>query len=1050
MTQNPQDKNQQIATLRDKIAELEVVCNDEAQLPVVRDIIRNELEKTQQELAKLIGSDSEQPSSKDAVTTNQGTVTSNSSDLQGTVAGVISQSTIYQFFNGKPPEDGERLLQLYLNQLINQYDTVLLRRMTEKRQSGTEQATTPKLKLQDVYTSLTTNGADIVVEEQVGTVDVLEEWYEQQDYQATSPDTHDPLHVRRWQLYAPSSPLANPSSYQDTAWIAIPKDSDSNNPDEVLKLRGYRPELALDAIQQHKKLVLLGEPGSGKSTVLRYLAVLLAQQLLSMPTAIPGWEKVESLPIPILCPLGEVARALTKTGDADQALWQTLEQTIDGIHRLRDGLLKDAMKRGAVLLLCDGLDELPETSTSNSQIKPRRDIARALRRLAREIPDLCMVLTSRVKPYHESSDWQMPSEENWETRTIQDLAPGQVQTFIRSWYRALAGETGPLSEELATTRSDQLISQIDASYTRLEPLVKSPLLLTIMVILHDNSKNGVIPDERVLLYDECVKLLLERWEPVRNSDEPEERRRLLARLGNIPGLSLDLLRDVLHELAFHAHNQPQDNDGRGMIAGEKLNWEITKFFKGLGCANPVEKLDIFREVLETDAGLLQTPNHNCYAFPHRTFQEYLAACYLAEQADANEPDMCTLAYERWSDAPGQWRETLLLMIAQLRKIQPQKVYYNGLPWLKQLIEPQLHGQRKPTQQHQRDILLATLSYNETGIRETLGVKSKESQQTFEKKLRKSICQVLHKPCQDIGLADRIAMAQILGQLGDPRFPTTLKEWRRETFRTTFGKPKVYWCYIPAGTYRIDGWAEDEEEDTPAADITLPKYWIARFPITVAQFRPFVEVGYSDEAQRWWTPQGWQWKNERKRTEPWEWGSARWGGPNQPVIGVTWYEAMAFVNWRTEQLVDTLPEGYRLRLPTEAEWEVAAAYDGAGNRRHYPWGEAAPTWEHAVYNKSVLQQTAPVGCCAKGQAACGALDMAGNVWEWTASQFASYPQESHQVVEDLEANNPVAIRGGAWVGQAEHLFCGARNQNLPVNLGRGNPGLRVVVSLRIVH
>ena len=91
-----------------------------------------------------------------------------------------------------------------------------------------------------------------------------------------------------------------------------------------------RPELAFDAIRQERRLVLLGEPGSGKSTVLRYLAVLLARRLQGEDVAIPGWADVDPLPIPIFCPLGQVAQALTETGNADEALWQTLGTVLDG------------------------------------------------------------------------------------------------------------------------------------------------------------------------------------------------------------------------------------------------------------------------------------------------------------------------------------------------------------------------------------------------------------------------------------------------------------------------------------------------------------------------------------------------------------------------------------------------------------------------------------------------------------------------------------------------------------------------------------------------
>ncbi len=133
-----------------------------------------------------------------------------------------------------------------------------------------------------------------------------------------------------------------------------------------------------------------------------------------------------------------------------------------------------------------------------------------------------------------------------------------------------------------------------------------------------------------------------------------------------------------------------------------------------------------------------------------------------------------------------------------------------------------------------------------------------------------------------------------------------------------------------------------------------------------------------------------------------------------MIGVTWYEAAAFCAWLSEQLGDALPAGYVVRLPTEAEWEAAAAHNGAGQRRLYPWGAREPTPELAIYNASGLRRPAPVGCCPAGAAACGALDLAGNVWEWTASSYAGYPAQSGVLVKDVTADQLDApVRGGSW-------------------------------------
>jgi len=253
-------------------------------------------------------------------------------------------------------------------------------------------------------------------------------------------------------------------------------------------------------------------------------------------------------------------------------------------------------------------------------------------------------------------------------------------------------------------------------------------------------------------------------------------------------------------------------------------------------------------------------------------------------------------------------------------------------------------------------------------------------------------------------------------------------------------PIPYWCYVRGGRYRIGGWERNEA----GANITLRPCWIARYPVTVAQYRAFIDAGgYAHD--EYWTPHGRTWKRERNRTRPWGWDEPQYTGANQPVIGVTWYEAAAFCNWLNAHLRAALPEGYALRLPTEAEWEVAAAYDAAGQRRDYPWGSEDPTPERAIYDASGLNAPAPVGCCPAGAAACGALDMVGNVWEVTTSRYWQYPAGSAQWEQDVPPGElDVPWRGGAWWDNSTSVRCGARDRNVPNSAWIDN-GYRLVVA-----
>lgn len=167
--------------------------------------------------------------------------------------------------------------------------------------------------------------------------------------------------------------------------------------------------------------------------------------------------------------------------------------------------------------------------------------------------------------------------------------------------------------------------------------------------------------------------------------------------------------------------------------------------------------------------------------------------------------------------------------------------------------------------------------------------------------------------------------------------------------------------------------------------------------------------------------------------------------------ITWYEATAFCAWLSAELADALPSGHVIRLPTEAEWEAAAAFAAPGQKkRDYPWDEGEATPDRAVYDAWKLNAAAPVGLCPAGAAACGALDMAGNVWEWCSSSYKAYPAGAYQFQKDFTNTDiDVPNRGHAYYGDSTDVRCGARGRLRPgyyfLRLG-----VRVVVAPELAH
>jgi predicted NACHT family NTPase len=175
-----------------------------------------------------------------------------------------------------------------------------------------------------------------------------------------------------------------------------------------------------------------------------------------------------------------------------------------------------------VVLLFDGLDEVTTPHSGTSSLRAR--VSRAVQALAITLPlTTRVVVTSRVLPYMAAptaphADWRLPLDEGWQRRWIAPLALGQVAQFIQHWYQATSHEAGASYDTvIGAQRAKQLLTQLRApSNARLRDLVQSPLLLTMLAILHYNTTvTGELPRDRERLYDEFVQLLLERREPRR-------------------------------------------------------------------------------------------------------------------------------------------------------------------------------------------------------------------------------------------------------------------------------------------------------------------------------------------------------------------------------------------------------------------------------------------------------------------------------------------------------------------------------------------------------
>lgn len=175
-------------------------------------------------------------------------------------------------------------------------------------------------------------------------------------------------------------------------------------------------------------------------------------------------------------------------------------------------------------------------------------------------------------------------------------------------------------------------------------------------------------------------------------------------------------------------------------------------------------------------------------------------------------------------------------------------------------------------------------------------------------------------------------------------------------------------------------AEGDDDEAPADEVFVSAFYIDRFEVTNDQYAECVEAGICQP--------------------PLDLDPNRFGSPRQPVVGVSWYDAVTFCQWAGK------------RLPTEAEWERAARGD---DRRTYPWGDSPPECDQAVLTQCDRYGPDEVGARARGAGPFGTRDLAGNVWEWVQDWYA--PRYAPVGPEGNPAGPPVGqqrvLRGGSW-------------------------------------
>lgn len=255
-----------------------------------------------------------------------------------------------------------------------------------------------------------------------------------------------------------------------------------------------------------------------------------------------------------------------------------------------------------------------------------------------------------------------------------------------------------------------------------------------------------------------------------------------------------------------------------------------------------------------------------------------------------------------------------------------------------------------------------------------------------------------------------------------------------------------WCTVVAGAFVMGSASTDllaHECERPQHVMRLPTFRVSRYPVTNAQWQRFVDDDGYDESD-WWTTAGWRARISRGWRTPRFWQDEEWTGnqANRPVVGVSWYEAMAYCRWLSSRLM------YDVRLCTEAEWEKAARGRDA---RLYPFGNQMDTEAlHAGGAAVSCGAPAPVGCYPRGVSPWAVEDLVGNTYAWTTSHWGPaeatpgyrYPYEGEDGREETLSDDYRVVRGGAWSFPLRSARCSYRGKDRPEE-AFNNLGVRIV-------
>jgi Caspase domain/NACHT domain len=470
-----------------------------------------------------------------------------------------------------------------------------------------------------------------------------------------------------------------------------------------------------EAYFQESQLVILGDPGSGKTTLARWLSLVSAQAALQgrrelvvpisqVDPIVDDEDPDQSISLgltrlPIILRISEYAeerQRQAEIGNAPPTLLEFLGRQTwlghvpvweaddpKGGNRIEPKILnqlfRKALQSGEALVVLDGLDEVPasalrdeiveEVDLFNEQWIRRQHLIQQIQTFGNEarvfittatadIPGNRLLVTSRIAGYHAA-----PLRGNLAHVTVEPMSSNAVARFIRNWMRAVHQELVLTHVDAQTIQaesgdeSERFLAVLNEPRQRGgRELATNPLLCGILATIF-HQRDGKLPQERVELYHQAVELLLDVW--IRRQRDDDDAKLLRYELF-----------DVLEPLAEHIHRY----EPTGLIPELQLRQLTLQFLALSRGENPLrptpqlrKTVDEIIRVIREDVGLIAARGEGVYGFLHLTFQEYLAA-----RALVGDPVLaCSQITDRMGDA--RWREAIRLGLGYLSAEHPRQL-----------------------------------------------------------------------------------------------------------------------------------------------------------------------------------------------------------------------------------------------------------------------------------------------------------------------------------------------------------------------------------------